>query len=591
MDRKKIEEKYKWDLTALVESDEAYLNTIDEIAKELPTFKKFKGKLNDKDVLLECFEFDSMVSKKIMKLYAYAMQTVDQDSRKSESLANLDRITNLYSKYALAISFISPEMAGLDENYLGKLEKDSDFANFDIYIKEVLRVKEHTLSDKEEALLARGSEVLGSFSDIFNMTDNADMKFGTIKDENGEESELNHAKYGYFLSSEDREVRKNAYNQYYEEYKKLIHTISATYIGNVKKDIFLSRARGFSSCLERAMFYEHVDKKVYENLLNSVEKELPTMYDYVSLRKKLLGTKDIRFYDLYVSLFPAGTLKVPYEEAFDIVKKALKPLGEDYITLLQEAYDNKWIDAMPNDGKRSGAYSNAAFGVHPYVLLNYEKTTHNVFTLAHELGHAMHSYFSNSNQPFEKADYTIFVAEVASTVNEVLLLRYLINNTDDKEMKKFCLNYFLDMFRTTLFRQTMFAEFEYVAHNKAENDIPLTYEMLTNEYEALNKKYYGEEIIHDDNIKYEWARIPHFYRSFYVYKYATGITSAITIAYNILEQGDSYVAKYKKFLSSGSTMKPTDLLKIADCDLETTKPFENAMKVFNSTLKELKELV
>lgn len=589
--REEIDNKYKWDLSLLCKDNAEFLKQIKKIEVEIPEILQFKGKLNERDDLLECFKFNSKISRVISQLYSYAMQKSDENTKDVKALANLDRIGALYSKFSVVSAYIMPELNSLDESYLNNLLVDEDFSSYDVDIKEIIRAKKYTLSEKEELILAKGEEMFGSFSDIFSMTNNADLKFPKIKDENGELQELSHSNYGMFMSSDNREVRKNAYEKYYNEFKKLIHTISATYIGNVKKDVFLSRARGFDSCLDRAMFNENADKKVYVKLLENLKKAMPSMHEYIEFRKKAMGLEEICFYDLHVSLVQNDSLKVTYEKAYEIVKTALQPLGEEYVKTLGKAYDEGWIDVFNNEGKRSGAYSNSVYDVHPYVLLNYEKTVHDVFTIAHEMGHAMHSYYSNKAQVYEKADYTIFVAEVASTVNEVLLLRHLIDNSTDVEMKKFCLNYFLDMFRTTVFRQTMFAEFEFMAHDCAENDVPLTYEMLSDEYESLNKKYYGDTIIHDDCIKYEWLRIPHFYRSFYVYKYATGFISAISIAFDILKKGDEFVAKYKEFLSSGCCLPPVELLKIADVDLTCDKPFDKAMNVFKETLKELEELI
>lgn len=589
--REDIEEKSKWDLSALCDGDEGYDKLVNEINALIPNLATYRGKLGNREDILKYFKENAVIMEKMGRMGCYAMQKLDENSKNSAAVANFGKANGVYVNYSTATSYVTPEIAALDENYVKGLIEDKEFSDYDLSLKEALRVKQHTLSDKEENLLALGGDVFGQFKEIFGMIDNADLKFGEVKNENGELVELSHSRYGLLLGSENREVRKEAYEQYYSVYKSFINTIAATYIGNVKKDIYLARARGFESCLDYATFYEDADKRAYTNLIKNVEKTLPAVHDYISLRKKVMGLDEIRFYDLYVPLIKNDSLKLPFDEAFELVKKALAPLGEKYVETLQYAKDHRWIDVYATEGKRSGAYSVATYGVHPYVLLNYEKTVHDVFTTAHELGHAMHSYYSNSAQPLEKADYTIFVAEVASTVNEVLLLRYLINNTEDKEMKKFCLNYFLDMFRTTLFRQAMFAEFEYVAHDTAEKGTPLTYELLSDEYEKLNKKYYGEEIVHDDCIKYEWARIPHFYRSFYVYKYATGITSAVTIAYNILEKGEEAVVKYKEFLKSGCTQPPVELLKIAGVDLTTDAPFENAKRVFESTLNELKELL
>ena len=589
--REDIDNKYKWDLSAFLGKDGTFEEQLKELLPKIDKLKEFKGQLSEKAKLLEFFELNSKLSDKLSRLACYAFQKRDENTQDPTSKANYDKINSAYVLISMATSFFNPELAALPEEYVKECIEDPEFSNFDLYLKEVLRVKKHTLSEKEEALLASGGEVFGAFHDIFSMLDDADLKFGKITGEKGEEVELSHSKYGALLTSYDRKVRKDAYETYYQSYKDHIRTIAAIYAGNVKKDIFLSNARGFENCLQRATFNEDADIRAYQNLLKNVESALPSVHEYVSLRKKVLKVDDIRFYDLYVSLVENDSLKVPFEQGYDIVMKALSPLKQDYVDMLKKAKEEGWIDVFPNIGKRSGAYSNSTYGVHPYVLLNYEKTVHDIFTIAHEMGHAMHSYYSNETQVMEKADYTIFVAEVASTVNEVLLLRYLIDNTQDKEMKKFCLNYFLDMFRTTLFRQTMFAEFEYIAHKLAENGNPITSEVLSDEYEKLNKKYYGEEIVHDDFIKYEWARIPHFYRSFYVYKYATGITSAVSIAYDILENGEESVKKYKQFLSSGCTKPPVELLKIAGVDLTCDKPFIAANEVFKKTLEEFKSLM
>ncbi len=588
--REDIDNKYKWDLAPLCADDTQFEKEIAEVLKLIPKIEAFKGTLGDRVSLLKCFKTEGEIMLKFEKLYCYAQQKSDENTADNTGLVNSDKASNVYSKYCVASSYIMPEISKLEDKYLEDLILDSEFADYDVSLKSYIRHKKHTLTEKEEALLANGSEVFGGFSDIFNMLNNADMKFGEMADENGEMVELSHSKYGYFMTSDNREVRKNAYEKMYDEYKKLLRTIAQTYTGNVKKDVFVAKVRGFDSALERSMFNEEVSPVVYENLLANVEKALPVLHDYVAFRKKVMNLDEIHFYDLYVAMVENSEMKLPYEKAYELMKKALKPLGEDYVNTLTEAYEDRWIDVYNNVGKRSGAYSNSAFGVHPYVLLNYEENLDNMFTVAHEMGHAMHSYYSNNTQPYEKAGYTIFVAEVASTVNEVLLLRYLIDNTTDVNEKKFYLNHFLDMFRTTLFRQTMFAEFEYITHDLCEQDIPLTSELYSDAYEGLNMKYYGEEIVHDEYIKHEWARIPHFYRSFYVYKYATGITSAITIAYNILEQGEPYVKKYREFLSSGCTLAPTELLKIADVDLTTNAPFENAMNVFEKALNDLKNL-
>ena len=398
---------------------------------------------------------------------------------------------------------------------------------------------------------------------------------------------VTHGTYGVLLQSDDRKVRKEAFQKYYAAFKGLINSITSVYAGNVNKNVFLSKARKYESCLDRALSAEDVKPVVYENLLKAVNSALPSLHRYVRDKKKDLGLKTMHMYDMYVPTVKEAELQLDYEDAFKLVKEGLKPLGEEYGKLLQEAHDGGWIDVEDTDGKRSGAYSIGVYGLrHPYVLLNYKKTTNNVFTIAHELGHALHTYHSNKYQPQAKADYRIFVAEVASTVNEVLLLKYLLKNSDDKKLKKYLLSYYTDMIKSTLFRQTQFAEFEYAAHTMAEEGKPLTKDALNEVYYNLNKKYYGRSVVSDDEIAYEWARIPHFYNAFYVYKYATGITSAITIAERIYAEGEKAVKDYFKFLSSGGSDSPVELLKLAGVDLTKKEPFKKAMESFKLALDE-----
>ena len=371
-------------------------------------------------------------------------------------------------------------------------------------------------------------------------------------------------------------------------YKDHINMLAANYAGNVKKDWFYAKVRGFQSALDYSMYKENVPSTCYEKLLDAVGKGTEPLHKYIALRKKVLGVDTLNMYDLYVSMVKEQELALEYEDAVKLVKEALKVMGKEYSDVLASAFESGWIDAFENKGKRSGAYSWGVYGVHPFVLLNYQKTVHDVFTIAHELGHSMHSYYSNSSLPETKADYEIFVAEIASTVNEVLLLKHLLK-TASGEFRKYLLSYYLDMFRTTLFRQTMFSEFEAIAHGMVEKGEPITADALCDAYYELNKKYYGPSVEHNDLIRYEWARIPHFFTSFYVYKYATGITTAVSIANNILTQGEKYFAKYKKFLSAGGSMPPLDIIRLADVDLESDAPYELAIKEFSDTLAELEK--
>jgi oligoendopeptidase F len=445
------------------------------------------------------------------------------------------------------------------------------------------------LSESEEKLMANVPSFSRQFSEIFNRLDNGDIKFDEIEVE-GQKVQLGHGAYSMLLQHKDQAVRKLAFETYYKGYTDKINTIAGIYEGSVKADCFYAEARKFGSAMERALFNEQVDKKVYDNLIECMHTTFPPLHEYIGLKKQLLGVETLNMYDLYVPIFENADISCEYEEACELVKAGLKPLGADYLKVVDKAFADRWIDVYETPTKRSGAYSMGVSGVHPYMLLNYQKTTHDIFTIAHEMGHSMHTYYSEAAQPIAKSDYTIFVAEVASTCNEVLLLNHLKNTTSDVNVKKYLLQYYLDMLRTTMYRQAMFAEFEAISHEMQESGVPLTSVALSEKYLELNKMYYGPYVNHNEEIKYEWARIPHFYNAFYVYKYATGIISAVCIAEKILREGDKAVADYKKFLSLGGSMDPVSELKVAGVDLMSKEPFDIVAKSFADTLAELKEL-
>ena len=481
-------------------------------------------------------------------------------------------------------------MAKQDEKYLKSLISDKRFSDYEYILKKIIKRKAHTISEKEERLIGMAGEIFETFNETFGMIDNIELPLSEIEWE-GKKTKISHGLYGIILHSDNREKRKEVYEKYYGAYTSLINTLRSVYYGNVKKDVYLSKVYKYNSCLERALFDEDVDRSVYDNLLKTVDANLPSMHRYVADRKKILGYDKLYFYDINAPLVSGSDFKLPYDEAYEYVVNGLAPLGKEYQALLKKGHDERWIDVEETEGKRSGAYSAYCPNVHPFVLLNYTQTTFDMFTIAHEMGHSLHSYFSSKNQPYAKSNYTIFVAEVASTVNEVLLLKHMLANATDEKLKKYLLNYYLDSIRATLHRQTMFAEFEYGAHAMAEKGEPLTTENLCKLYSDIGKKYYGNDIEHDYNISCEWARIPHFYRSFYVYKYATGIISAINIANRILTEGQSAVNDYFKFLSGGSSTDPVSLLKLAGVDLTTQKPYDFAMREFDKTLTEFEKLM
>lgn len=589
MKRSEVKKEYKWSVEDIFASDDEWEKSFKELETKI-TFSEYAGKLGDSETLLKLLKENDDFGKRLSKLAIYAHIRHDEDTAVSKYAAYYGKVSMLYSKYATEFAFFEPEMAKLDESYIKSLMKDERFSDYDYELKRILDRRPHAISEKEERLIGMAGDIFSDFSDIFGMIDDLELPLPEIEWE-GRKIKLSHGLYGVILHSENREKRKEAYEKYYSAYTSLINTLTSIYYGNVKKDVFLSKAYKYGSCLEHALAGEDVDRKVYDNLLHAVNKNLPSMHRYVSDRKKILGYDKLYFYDMYAPLVSGADLKLSYDEAYEYVIKGLAPLGKEYQALLKRGYDERWLDVEETEGKASGAYSAGCPDVHPFVLLNYKPTTNEIFTIAHEMGHSLHTYFSNKNQPYVKSNYTIFVAEVASTVNEVLLLKYMLNDTDDANFKKYLLNYYLDSIRATLHRQTMFAEFEYEAHSMVEREEPLTKENLCQLYKNIGIKFYGDSIEHDYNISCEWARIPHFYRAFYVYKYATGIISAINIANRILTEGEPAVKDYFKFLSGGGSTDPVSLLKLAGVDLTSERPFEFAMNEFDKTLTELEQLM
>ena len=587
--RKDIPEKYKWNLGDIFATPADWEKTFEKLSAEYPTLASYKGKLADRNNLLEFLKRSDSFDVELGKLYCYAYMSYNEDSQDGEKQARYSRVYGLLTQYSAALSFVSPEISAIPDEQLESFINDPAFSDYDVSLKNILAGKAHILSPEEEKILANVGAFSGQFQEVFNRLDSGDIKFDEIT-VRGEKVKLGHGAYSTLLQDKDQSVRKLAFETYYKAYINVINTLAGLYEGSVKADVFRAKTRKFQSTMESALFYEQVDKKVYDNLIKCMHESFQPLHHYIALRKKLMGLKTLNMYDLYVAIFEDADISCEYEEACELVKKGLAPLGEDYLKVVQQAFDNRWIDVYETPTKRSGAYSMGVAGVHPYMLLNYQKTTHDIFTIAHEMGHSMHTYYSEKAQPAAKADYKIFVAEVASTCNEVLLLKYLLSTVTDVKIKKYLLQYYLDMLRTTMYRQAMFAEFEQITHELVEKGQPLTAEVMCNEYLKLNKMYYGEAVHHNDEIKYEWARIPHFYRAFYVYKYSTGIISAVCIAEKILKEGESAVKNYKKFLSLGGSMDPVSELKVAGVDLTSEEPFKIVAKSFEDTLAQLEEL-
>lgn len=584
--RTEIPQEFKWNLSDLVQSDDIWSDRFNSLKKELEIFSKYKKDLNINN-LFECLCIKDKLTSEMMSLYVYSNLKTNEDSTNSFYQSLSSKGDTLMSLYQASVSFLEPKILSLDEKTLLEKIENSDLNLYKHYIKNILRGKEHILSENQEELFAKTYELIQAPQNIFSMINNADAHFGTIKDENGKDVSLTNGNYSLFIESTNRDVRKSAFKALFSYYYKFKNTIATTYTSSVKADIFQASVRNYESSIKYYLFGTNVSTDVYKNLIKTVHKYLPIMHKYVSLRKKCLNLDEIHFYDLYTPIVKDVNMKIDFEEAKKIVLEALKPLGDDYIKNMQNAFQNRWIDVYENVGKRSGAYVWGAYGTHPFVSLNYNDNVNNMFTLAHEMGHAMHSHYSGTTQPFIYGDYTIFLAEVASTVNEALLMEYLLKTTKDKDKILYLTNYFMEQFRTTLFRQTMFAEFEMIAHEKMENGQPQTFESLCEIYKELNIKYYGDDIIIDDEITWEWLRIPHFYNAFYVYQYATGYSCAIAFSKKILEENK--VEPYLSFLKAGSSDYSTEILKKAGVDMTKKEPIEQALNLFEKLLKDMEK--
>ena len=590
--RNEIDDKYKWNMKDVYADEDLWSKDIEKAKELFRRLKEFRGIIcRDADSFAECMKLMSEIELLTEKVYFYANQKYHEDLGCSRYQNMAGESTELLTRFYTASSFVEPELLAADEALIRNYLKREDLQKFTQYFNNLFRQKEHILSDEAEEILAAAQKISQSPSDIFQVLNNADLKFPEIKDENGEMVRITHSRFGIFLESRDRSVREAAFKQMNAVYGQFRNTIAAIFLASVKKDNFFAEMRKYDS--SRQMYLEdgNIPEQVYDNLIETVQEHLPLLHRYVELRKRVLGLEEVHLYDLYVPLVKEVDFNVPFEKAKEMVLEGLKPMGEEYGALLKKGFGEGWLDVYENEGKRSGAYSWSVYGVHPYVLLNYQPNLNNVFTIAHEMGHALHSYYSNENQTYTNSGYKIFVAEVASTCNESLLIHHLLGHTDSKEEKAYLLNHFLEQFRTTLFRQTMFAEFEKITHEMVDSGKTLNQEMLCEIYFELNRKYFGDKIVIDKEIEMEWARIPHFYTAFYVYQYATGFSAAIALSKRILELGEPAVEDYKKFLKGGCSDYPIELLKTAGVDMGSREPVKAAMKVFEELLEELEKLV
>lgn len=591
---KRIEQKVEdtWCLEDMFESDDFWEEEFGRLQRMIFQYEDFEGTLGESaDSLLEYLKFNDETNLLMERLYVYANMRYHQDMANSMYQEFAARAQKLMVEISGASAFAEPEILEITTEKINVFfNENPELETYKRYISEILRGKNHTLDKKTETILAKSRQMANAAENIFSMYNGADIKFPSITTEEGEEIEITHGNFVPLLESTDREVRKAAFEGVYETYGKMRNTLAATFAANLDQANFYAQVRNFSSAREMYLYGSNIPESVYDNLIETVHKNMDKMHKYVSLRKKILDVSELHMYDLYTPIAKAPDTKYSFEAAKDIVLEGLAPMGEEYIKVLEEGFDNRWIDVYENEGKRSGAYSWGAYGTHPYVLMNYHGTLDHVFTLAHEMGHAIHSYYSDANQPYVNAGYKIFVAEVASTCNESLLIQHLLKITEDEEEKTYLINHFLEQFKGTLYRQTMFAEFEKIAHSMVQNGEGVTADRLCGIYYNLNKEYFGDDIVIDKEIELEWARIPHFYNPFYVYQYATGLSAAIALSKRILEEGKPAVEDYMKFLTGGSSQDPIELLKIAGVDMTSSEPIETALELFGNLLEELQKI-
>ena len=591
MKRSEISDEYKWSVKDLYSSDELWNNDYEKALKSTQEKSSFEGCVMDSaDTLADALsesEKDDYITE---RLYVYAFMRYYEDTSDGTYQQMSGKAQMLAVKMSEKYSFLVPEIMAADDDKVARFLDSDKTKPYRHLLCDMLAKKEHTCSQKEEKLLAMASQMADSPSDIFSKFNNADVKFGKVHDEHGDEKELTSAGFSVFMESRDRNVRKEAFYALYRQYKSYINTLAASYYGNVKQAVFFANARNYESTLQMYLSGSFIPESVYTNLIDTVNNNLDKMHDYVSLRKKTLGVDELHFYDIYAPLTSDYTVKVSYENAKETVLDALKILGDDYVSQVKKGYESGWVDVYENDGKRSGAFSWGAYGTHPYIFLNYTETLNDIFTLIHETGHAMHTYYSNETQPYTYAGYKIFVAEVASTCNEVILIDYLLKHSRSDEEKKYLYGHYLEQFKGTLFRQTMFAEFEMITHRMAQDGEVLNAESLCGTYKKLNEKYFGKDMVIDEEIAYEWARIPHFYTPFYVYQYATGFSAAVAIATKIINGDKEVLHGYREFLKGGSSMHPIELLSLCKIDMSKPDVIQDALNVFGSLIEDFKKI-
>ena len=590
--RSEIEEKYKWDLTPIYKDVDSWYGDYDLVSKEIKKVLDFKGNIvKSAKNLLDYIEFSMNLERKLYKLYYYAHLNFDSDTTNNEYQKMNGKIENLLAEYNKLDSFANPEMMKIDYNQIKEFYKEEPrLQEYEFLLEQLYRYKDHILNTEAESIISSFANINSTPEQVFEALTDSDLRFGKVKNDKGEDVELTESNYSSFIESTNRDVRKEAFEMLLKTYSNYKNTIANTFAGNVEVLTTMAKLKKYSSSLEASLFDDNISTGVYNNLIDTVSNNLNILYKYFDLKKEVLGLDEFHLYDQYNSLVPDCSRNYTFEEAKDLVLKALTVLGEDYVANLNKAFDERWIDVYNNKGKRTGAYSSGFYDTNPYVLLNFNGKFGDVSTLAHELGHSMHTYYSCHNNPYQYSSYKIFVAEVASTVNELLLKYYILNHTDDVNEKKYIINEMMNNFKSTIYRQTMFAEFERDMHTLKEKGEVLTSQLLSDKYYELNKKYFGPNVVVDDIIRYEWERIPHFYYDFYVYKYAIGLSCACYIADGILNNKPNALENYKKFLSSGGSDYPANELKIASIDVTKSEVVESAIKMFDNLIKQFKEL-
>lgn len=596
--RKDVPEQDRWNLVALYPTFQAWEQELQAlVTTDTPPFfssvSAFKGKLGESSTnLLKTLQAYFEVERKLRKLYTYAHLLHDEESTLEEPKKAYSTITNIYHQFSQETSWMQPEVLGLSDAQLSQYLADPVLKEYHFFLEKLVRLKAHTLSESSEELLALAGQALETPQKAFSAINNSDFKFGTIKNSAGEEKELTHATFGMYLRDSDRTLRQNAFIAMHRQYAAYENSLAEILSGNVQGHLFEARARNYTSCVEAALYPKNIDVAVYTALIEAVHSRVDLLHRYMKLRKKVLGVSELHYYDLYVPLVPSVDFTFSYEEAEELVINSMQPLGDKYVSLLKDGLKTgRWVDRYENENKRSGAYSSGCYDSMPYILMNYKGILRDVFTLAHEAGHSMHSLLSRNNQPYHYSDYAIFVAEVASTFNEEFLMQTLVKRAKTDAEKAFLLNEKLEDIRGTLYRQVSFAEFELFIHDAAEKRIPLTPQLLKDKYLELTRFYYGPDVVLDPEVAIEWARIPHFYYNFYVYQYATGISAALALAEGVRHEGQKATDRYLEFLSSGSSGYPIDLLAKAGVDMRTPQPVRNALDEFASYLDQLEKLL